>query len=89
MSTQTANTSETVTFSTLAQMRDELRLQIHLAKAEARAEWDRLETKWKELEHKRPAVETASTETGQQIASAFRHLMKEIEEGYERIKQSL
>jgi len=34
----------------LRQLRDELKLQIHLAKAEARDRWDKLETKWTEIE---------------------------------------
>jgi len=89
MNTDTVNTTESASVSTLAQMRDELRLQSHLAKAEARAEWERLETRWKELERKRAVVETASAETRQEIGTAIKHLMNEIAEGYERIKRSL
>ncbi len=88
MNTDTVNTSEAASVSTLAQMRDELRLQSHLAKAEARAEWSGWR-QWKDLERKRAAVETASAETCQEIGTAIRHLMKEIAEGYERIKRSL
>lgn len=89
MNTYTVNTPEAASVSTLAQMRDELRLQSHLAKAEARTEWERLEAKWKELEGKRAVVQTASIETRQEIGTAIKHLMKEIAEGYERIKRSL
>jgi hypothetical protein len=87
--TPTVQTPETDSAAALAQLRDELRLKLHLAKAEARTEWERLETKWKELQRKLPAIETASAETGKEIGAALKLLTKELTEGYERIKKSL
>ena len=73
----------------LAQMRDELRVQIHLARLEARTEWERLEPKWWELEDKVDALEDASIETGKGLKAAAELLIEELEKGYQRIRTIL
>lgn len=73
----------------LAQMRDELRVQIHLARLEARTEWERLEPKWWELEGKIDALETASAETAKGLKAAAELMIEELEKGYERIRTIL
>jgi hypothetical protein len=78
-----------VTVSTLAQLRDELKLQIHLAKAEVKTEWERYETQWRELERKLAVVETASAEAAREVGQAIQLLMEEIAHGYERIRRTL
>ena len=87
--------------SSLKQQRDELALQIHLGKAEAKEEWERLEGKLNEItekakEHAQPlsgAVEEAVEEAGEQakkVADAVLDLAaSELKEGYEKLKRML
>ena len=49
----------TKTFEYLKQLRDELQVQLHLAKADAKDEWARLEKQWEEM---RPKLEAAREE---------------------------
>lgn len=78
-----------VTVGTLAQLRDELKLQMHLAKADVKTEWEKYEMKWKELQRKLAGVETASTATAKEVGEAIKLLMQELAKGYERIRAAL
>ena len=73
----------------LARTRDELRVRIHLAKAEAKDEWHKLEDAYTRVsaEVSRTAAE-AKGSTGQ-IGSAARSLLDELRRSYERIKGEL
>ena len=73
----------------LKQQRDEINLQLHLAKAEVRDEWDTLETKWEEVKGKMSAVNEVASQTKESVAAAAGLLADEIKEGYERIKKAL
>ena len=44
----------------LKQQRDEINVQLHLAKAEVRDEWDKLEPKWEEVKGKMATVSEAA-----------------------------
>lgn len=77
------------TVGTLAQLRDELKLQVHLAKADVKTEWEKYEMKWKELQRKLTVVETASAETAREVREAIKLLMQELAKGYERIRAAL
>lgn len=89
MNVQT-QTVERDTFDTLARIRDELRLQMHLAKAEIRDEWEvRLEPKWEELNGKMEAFEDASKESGKEVASALKLLLEELGASYDRIRKAV
>lgn len=77
-------------FDTLAMLRDELRLQMHLAKAEIRDEWNiRLEPTFRLLKTKLDRVEHASVETLNEMRPTLKTLTNELREGYERIRKSL
>ncbi len=73
----------------LKQQRDEINVQLHLAKAEVRDEWDTLEVKWEEVKGKMAGVNEAATQTKESITSAAALLVEEIKQGYERIKKTL
>lgn len=89
MNVQT-QTVERDTFETLARIRDELRLQMQLAKAEIRDEWEaRLEPKWEELKGKMEAFEGASMESGKEVASAVKLLLEELGASYDRIRKAI
>ena len=73
----------------LARLRDELRLQIHLAKAEVRSKWEELEHKWVLLQSRLSGLKLASRESKKEIAGAVRDLIQELSEGYLRIREAL
>ena len=73
----------------LKTQRDELRVQMHLAKAEAKDVWENMEQKWNEFEPKAKQVGNAAAEASKDVLEAARQLGKEIKEGYEHIRKSL
>lgn len=73
----------------IARMRDELRLKLALGKAEAKAEWERMERRWDELRSKARDLEGASVATASELRRAAGELIDEIGAGYERIKKAL
>lgn len=71
------------------QQRDELKLKLHLAKADAHDEWSKLENQWEDV---RTKVEVTCQETGktaEEVGSALALALNEIKKGYERIKKTL
>jgi len=72
---------------TLRQQRDELHLQMHLAKADARDEWDKLEVKWTELQGKLGKAHGIAGETMDEARAATDMLVDEIKRGYERLRK--
>lgn len=73
----------------LKQQRDELRLKMHLAKADARDEWDELEGKWEHLKERAKAAGGEASEASGDVGEAFKSLASEIKKGYERIRSQL
>lgn len=69
------------------QQRDELRVKMHLAKADARDEWEKLEGKWGEAQTKFAEVKKAADESVENIEAAARLLADELLKGYERIRK--
>ena len=49
---ENAKNDEHVDFSSLAQLRDEIRLRLHLAQLDAKDKWQELETQLVSLEHR-------------------------------------
>lgn len=71
----------------LMQQRDELRVKMHLAKADAKDEWEELERKWAHAQVKFGEVRHAAGESMGDIHTATRLLGDEILKGYERIRR--
>ncbi len=71
----------------LKQQRDELALKIHLGKAEAKDEWEKLEKKLDELKAQAKPVTAVMGETAKNVGSAMELAAEEIKAGYERIKK--
>jgi len=69
--------------------RDELRLKMHLARAEVRDEWEKVESKWAHLEHKAPDVASTAGAATRDVASAAKLLGEEIRHAYQRIRDAL
>jgi len=74
----------------LERERDELALKLHLGKAEARAEWEKLEATWNHLKTvKGPPVKEAAAETARGVSSALEQAAGELKKGYEKIRKLL
>ncbi len=73
----------------LARLRDQLIVQIHLAKAEVRTHWEELEHKWVLLQSRLSGVKIAGRESQKEISEAVRDLIQELSEGYRRIRDAL
>ena len=73
----------------LKQVRDELRVQVHLAKAEVKEAWERTEHRWHEIEAKLARAEKSAEEPLENVRAAAALLAKEIREGYRKIRAAL
>jgi uncharacterized coiled-coil DUF342 family protein len=70
----------------LRQLRDELRVQLHLAKAEAKDHWDKLEEKWEQIQAQ--SLE-AGRESVQKLTEGTQKLVSELKREYEELKSTL
>ncbi|MCP5178969.1 MAG: hypothetical protein H6993_18620 [Pseudomonadales bacterium] len=75
--------------ASLATERDELRLQLHLLKAEAREEWDAVEKKWAHFESRMERAGKSVRLSAGEIGAASETVAEEIGNAYRRLKQSL
>ena len=73
----------------LKQLRDELKLRMHLAKAEARDEWGVLEKKWEQLKPQLDSVQDEASKTSKNVLAALELGVEELREGYRRIRDRL
>jgi CBS domain-containing protein len=73
----------------LRRLRDELRVQMHLAKAEAKELWDDMEQRFSDIEGKAKQVMRQAEEPLEDIGEAARLLADEIRSGYRRIRDML
>jgi len=71
----------------LRRVRDELRLQAHLAKAEARGLWDDLELKFRDAESKVKLVLHEAEGPAEDLAEAASELLRDLREGYRRLRE--
>lgn len=73
----------------LQTMRDELKVKLHLAAADARDQWDALERKWERAQEELARVGNHAKEPLEEIGSATRGLVDELKKGYARVKEQL
>lgn len=73
----------------LQRQRDEIFLQIHLAKAEAREEWEAAEKKLEHLKTKTPVVAREGGESMKDLGAAVTLVGEELLRSYERIKKTI
>ena len=73
----------------LRQERDELRLKMHLGKAELKEEWETLERKWEHLEGRMAGVAGEAREASREVGAAFGVLADELGEAYRRIRAKM
>ncbi len=87
MSTMRAKLAEML--EKLEQERDELKVRMHLGKAEAREEWEKMEERIGEL---RGRLDKAGDEAGdvmEDVGAAAKLLGEEIREGFARLRKTL
>lgn len=70
-------------------VRDELRVRIHLGKAEVRDLWEATEAKLEEVESKLRRTAASAEEPLQDVGDAAKLLLDEIRDGFHRIRGSL
>lgn len=73
----------------LKRQRDELQVKLHLAKADARDEWAKLETRWEEVKGKMKAVSREASHTTESVASGLSLVLDELKKGYDNIRKTL
>jgi len=73
--------------ASLERMRDEIKLKIHLAAADARDEWDELEKKLRHLRGKANAIGRVAEDAAGDVGEAVELLGKELKRGYERLRK--
>lgn len=73
----------------LRRIRDELRVQVHLGRSEARQLWEQLEHRYAEMEGKAKVLAQRAGEPIADIAEAASLLADELRSGYYRLKELL
>jgi hypothetical protein len=73
----------------LEQLRDELRVQAHLFKADLKSEYEDLEDKYEELRRDAHPVRRAAEETVEEVSDATRLLFDTVMDGFKRIRKAL
>jgi len=73
----------------LKQERDELAVQMHLAKADAKDDWEELEKKWEKVSAHLEEVGKEAADAGKDVGGALDLLGGELKRGYERIRKKL
>jgi acetoin utilization protein AcuB len=73
----------------LRRARDELRVQMHLARAEARDLFEDLEHRWHDLERNLESLASEARKPMDDARAAARGLVDELREGYRKIRDSL
>jgi hypothetical protein len=73
----------------VAQLRDEMRLKIHLARADARDAFDVLEQKWQRFRGRLGDLREAGGEAAGDVWSGVKGLGHELAEGYEKLRKAL
>jgi CBS domain-containing protein len=73
----------------LRRLRDELKVRIHLGKAEARDRWEELERALHTLESKAKRTSRAAEEPLRKLEQDLRGLVKDLREGYQKIRDSV
>jgi hypothetical protein len=71
----------------LKRMRDELRLEAHLARAEAKDLWVRLENAWPRVEARLREFGRPTEESPEHLARATRELLTELRDGYRSLRE--
>jgi len=87
--TDSQNDEFTRLFEKLKQSRDELNVQMHLAKAEAKELWQETEEKWRHLRTELDRVNQESSDTSKDVGAAAMLAAEEVRRAYDRLRKLL
>jgi hypothetical protein len=73
----------------LKQRRDELSVQMHLGKAEAKDLWQETEDKWRHLRSQLDKIDDTTGDAAKDVGAAAMLVAEEIKQGYERLRKLL
>lgn len=73
----------------LKQERDEMILKVHLMKADAKDEWQKVDKEWEHFKAKSAAVGREAKDASEDVTAALKLLGEEILQSFIRIKKSL
>ncbi|MCG8686319.1 MAG: hypothetical protein MI892_15685 [Desulfobacterales bacterium] len=71
----------------IEQLRDELKLKAHLAKAEAKEEYEKLEDKWEKFKSQLKPLADEVKNTAENTGTALDVAADELKRGYKRLKK--
>lgn len=74
---------------TIKTQRDEVNLQLHLAKEDIKDELDELEKSWNQLVAKMAEIGKEADNVGRDILESAKELGHHIKEGYDKIKAKI
>lgn len=70
-------------------LRDELKLQTHLLKAEAATRWQQLEQDWMRLKDQAQRLEAAGVQAEAEVETAAKLLVEALQNGYAQLKAAV
>ncbi|MGR9052566.1 MAG: hypothetical protein ACU84J_07960 [Gammaproteobacteria bacterium] len=73
----------------LEQLRDEVKLQIHLAGLESKQEWDKAEEQWDQFQSKVDQITSGAKENAEDLFDKAEMIGEELKSTYQRIKDRL
>jgi hypothetical protein len=87
--TETDKTALADEIDRLRAVRDELRVQVELGRAELRDRWHELEKSWHQLEGRWKVAREGAREDSKNVREAARLLSQELREAYENLRKRL
>ena len=87
MSIEQAPASER--FPVLKRTRDELKVQVVLAKAEIKEEGQKAEVKWSRLEGEVERLRDVAGDAAKEVGTGIEHLAADVGESYNRIREAM
>lgn len=73
----------------LKRERDEVRVKMHLANADAQDQWHKVEAKWETFQSRASAVTKVTEQSAKEVGEATQLVGEEIKEAYRRIRDTL
>jgi predicted nucleic acid-binding Zn-ribbon protein len=73
----------------IKQQRDEIALQIHLGKSEAKEEWSKMEDELHNLAKKYEPMKDVISDTSSEVVDGLKLVAEEILAGFDRIRKML
>ena len=69
--------------------RDEIKVKLHLLSMDIQDEWHELEKKYEHFTQKVDRIEEAAGESAEEVGSALKLVVEELQSGYQRIKSRI